>query len=208
MGRLCFRITGISDRGSIRSANDDHFAVGPFVEQTAPLSLTIYDESRLFAEYGLICAVADGMGGYQGGAVASRIFLDILVERFYAEKRKGADRDALAESVSQCIHNATAGLQSFLTRHTDLSEAGTTVAGITLHPPDLMTIFHVGDSRVMRACGGYLRTLTIDHTPVGADVASGRMTVAQAADTGVAGRLTRSLGLKGDSTPEMNSKLR
>ena len=62
----------------------------------------------------------------------------------------------------------------------NLKEAGTTLAGLALFEPNDLIVFHVGDSRVLRISGGYARALTVDHTPVGNDVASGRMTEGQA----------------------------
>jgi PPM family protein phosphatase len=65
----------------------------------------------------------------------------------------------------------------------------------------------VGDSRVLRFAGGYVRQLTPDHTPVGSQVFEGTLSEEAAAAHPDAARLTRSLGLVGDSEVELQCGL-
>lgn len=199
-------IAGRSDTGRVRAKNDDHYCIGPFVEQNSITSLTVSSDSRFFEQQGLLVAVADGMGGYAGGALASRVVLEKLSACFYAERRIGDSAHTLADSIRECLDQTLRYLQDVLGRSPELAEAGTTLAGIALMPGGTMVVFHVGDSRVLRACGGYVSALTVDHTPIGPDIVSGRLTEQEAANLPAAGQLTRSLGLRGDTRADINTE--
>jgi protein phosphatase len=208
---------GLSDRGSARDGNDDHFCIGPVVEQTGAVKLEVETTGSWFREYGLLLAVADGIGGYAGGASASRLVLETLTRRYYAERRAGATAAALAASISGYLVEANAALGAFCRSSSaaagsgepgaaagiDSADAGTTIAGLALLAPDVLTVFHVGDSRVLRASAGYLTPLTMDHTPAAAAMARTGLDEREAAARRDAGMLTRSFGLRSDATVEI-----
>jgi serine/threonine protein phosphatase PrpC len=158
------RITaaGLSHRGTVRPSNEDHYCLGAFVEQEAFTSLTLDTSSTTFAQYGLLAAVADGMGGYAGGSLASRVALETLSAGFYGERRSGCTAEQLAASLQRYLEQTRQVLAHVLQRSPEYAQAGTTLAGIALMPPDIMAVFHAGDSRVLRAAAGYLRPLTVD----------------------------------------------
>lgn len=199
------RAAGWSDRGAVRRANEDCYCLGRRVTQDACTSLALDAGDAQFATFGLLAAVADGLGGYAGGALASRVLLEALRDEFYAAPHAGASSAELAESMAQHLRAAWLTLAGVLRAAPDLQEAGTTVAGIALLPPRALVVFHAGDSRVLRASGGYLRQLTVDHTPVGADLASGRMSEADAAATGTSHQLLRAIGLDDAQPPEVQA---
>lgn len=195
---------GLSDRGRTRETNDDHYCIGPFVEQGTLTALCFDGDSALFRNYGLLAAVADGMGGYAGGEVASRVVLETLSALYYSETRRGSSADELAASLERYLEQTQRVLAKTLERSPYYADAGTTLAGLALLSPDCLVIFHAGDSRVMRASGGYVRALTIDHTPFGADVESGRLSEEEAVAMPEARRLTCSFGRKGERRATVN----
>lgn len=197
---------GFSDRGRVRADNDDHYVVGPFVEQGTLLALACDSESRAFRRYGLLVAVADGMGGYAGGGEASRLALETLTAQFHGDSREGCTPAELADALARYLAETQRALAGWLARHPHYAEAGTTLAGVALMPPDALVVFHIGDSRVLRAAAGFVRPLTVDHTPVGADLATGRLTAEQAAALPAAHQLTRSLGAYGDAHVEVSAE--
>lgn len=201
------RVAGLSHLGRVRDRNDDHYCLGTFVEQGVLTSITIDTHSRFFQEYGLLAAVADGMGAYAGGSLASRVVLETLSAQFYSERRAGYGSVQLAACLAGYLVQTTRTLEAVLKRSSDLADAGTTVAGIALMPPDVLIVFHAGDSRVLRGSAGFVRALTIDHTPLSPDIASGRLSEEQASALPAASQLTRALGLKGDTRVEMNQEL-
>lgn len=197
------RAAGLGSLGNVRQSNDDHYCLAQMIEQTALTVVDIDVGSRLFTDYGFLAAVADGMGGYNGGSFASRLVLESLVAQFYGEKHGGCSRDEFTLCVARYVKTATDVLCARLQRNPELSEAGTTLAGVALMPADLLVVFHVGDSRVLRCCSGYCRQLTVDHTPLGRDLAAGRLSVELAQALPQANQLTRSIGLIGDTSADI-----
>ncbi|MGV3713288.1 PP2C family protein-serine/threonine phosphatase [Pseudolysinimonas sp.] len=103
--------------------------------------------------------VADGMGGYEAGDLASAAvvsaFRDALGGRDYA--RLEDVRDALLAADDRVAQVASATTRG----------AGSTVSGITLVQHDgepYWLVFNVGDSRVYRHVGTELAQLTVDHS--------------------------------------------
>lgn len=179
-----------------RDKNDDHFCIGTQVSQEKLLSDAFDSSYRVFHNQGFMAAVADGMGSYAGGALASRTMLESLAADF--QKQTRGDLEA---RLTAAIKSATKRLQKVLKKE-KCKEAGTTLAGVVLQAPDQGIVFHIGDSKVVRFTEGGLRGLTIDHTPVGEDLAFGRTTVEEAVQRRDAFQLTRSLGLIGDTRVE------
>lgn len=195
---MLIRIAASSDIGRLREANEDHYCVSQFIEQGPLTSLILGVDSDHFAAYGALVAVADGMGGYTGGAFASRLALETLAAQFYAERREDATWERVAEQVERYLDGVRKVLSSRLSAEPTLAQAGTTLAGAVFLPAGRLVLFTVGDSRVFRVSGGYARQLTVDHTPVGADLAAGKMNDDDAIRSGALG-LTRSFGAVGDS---------
>lgn len=194
---------GYSNQGRL-DYNDDYFSIGLAVRQTDPFNTMVDASSALYLENGFIAAVADGMGGYQGGATASRAVLKALTSAFYSGPRAGENARQFKKRIERCVNHAVTELRQTL-RDRNLREAGTTLAGVALKPPDLLFSFHAGDSRVL--CFSEtegLELLTVDHTPVGQALADGTMTEEEAAQQPDAFALTRSLGLQGDSRVEIS----
>lgn len=120
-------------------------------------------------ELGLF-AVADGMGGYEGGEVASRMAIDAVVEFV---RRNAADDDVTwpypvdrrltPEENEVAIAARLAGERIARARRGPLSQMGSTVAVARLRVGSAV-LGHVGDSRIYRLRGGALEQLTRDHS--------------------------------------------
>lgn len=151
-------------------------------------------------ELGLF-AVADGMGGYEGGEVASRVAIDTLAG-FY---RRNAEDDnttwpfgleagrSLAENMlSVAIRLADAEVAARKTGR--LAAMGSTVAAIAVDGPRVV-IGHVGDSRVYRLRDGRITQVTRDHS-LYQDMVSAGMSVPPREQFPHANVITRALGMK------------
>jgi PPM family protein phosphatase len=147
--RILVTASGDTDRGQRRQVNDD--------------SLLVLADHSLFA-------VADGMGGYAGGSVASGLAVEALKGAFESESfsaelqsevpipRRGAE---LASSIMQA-HQA---VFSAARANPELSKMGTTLVAARFSPnKQRVYIGHVGDSRCYRFRRGSLRQLTTDQT--------------------------------------------
>jgi serine/threonine protein phosphatase PrpC len=117
-------------------------------------------DTRLPPETGQLYAVADGMGGYANGALASRLALEALFDTVY-ENNAASIQTALRRGVEKAnlqVYKASQRLES--------GRMGTTltaacISGNTLH------IAHVGDSRLYLVRDATATILTNDHTTVG-----------------------------------------
>lgn len=198
---ITLTLSGCSHPGTAREKNDDSYCVANAVLGSEALLQTVDGDDSPFQEFGLLCAVADGMGGYVGGEVASRTLLESLSQAFYSSPHRGMNANELRQCLEADVAKAKAALNAVLVEK-GLEEAGTTLAGLALLPPDIAVIFHCGDSRVLRGSGGYVRSLTVDHTPLADEIASGRLDEAGAAHSPLATKVTRAIGLVGNTEVE------
>ena len=120
-------------------------------------------------ELGLF-VVADGMGGYEGGEVASALAVDAICELV---RRTAGDADVtwpykidprLSVAENEVVVATRLAGERIAERKTGvLAEMGSTVA-VLRFAGDRAVIGHVGDSRVYRLRAGQLAQLTIDHS--------------------------------------------
>jgi serine/threonine protein phosphatase PrpC len=153
-------------------------------------------------------AVADGMGGYEGGEVASKLTVEALVSFFRREAGDaectwpfGMDRALSVEEnrlrvAVRLAHAEVASRKSGL-----LAQMGSTVAALTVGEREAV-IAHVGDSRVYRLRGGALVQLTRDHSLMAEMQAAGAH-VPPREECSYANVITRALGMEGAPGPDL-----
>lgn len=100
--------------------------------------------------------VADGMGGYEGGEVASQLTADTI--RSYIGRLNGP---AHSMHLQQAILRANAAV--ITKRVGRLAQMGSTVAALAICD-DAVVLGHLGDSRIYRMRDGRLEALTTDHS--------------------------------------------
>ncbi|HEU5159558.1 MAG TPA: protein phosphatase 2C domain-containing protein [Streptosporangiaceae bacterium] len=105
-----------------------------------------------------LLAVADGMGGYAGGEVASSTVIGEL--RSFDAKVPATD---LSRTLGDAVANAHAALCRAVDAHPDLGRMGTTLTAM-LWSDAQVALAHIGDSRCYLLRGGELSRLTDDHT--------------------------------------------
>jgi PPM family protein phosphatase len=136
--------SGISHIGPIREENQDSICLLEDPDGGAGTSLY---------------AVADGMGGYSHGKLASSMALDAVCETFKTEK--GSARQRLEHGIE------TANLNIYqITQRIGTGRMGTTLTAVYLEG-NRLTVAHVGDSRAYLLRGRQVTCLTRDHTVVG-----------------------------------------
>jgi PPM family protein phosphatase len=127
------------------------------------------DAHAVRPDLGLV-AVADGMGGYEGGEIASRLVVESVVELFDRTSRDSdatwphmprPSRDPLVDLVGVGLLHAHHAVQE--RRHGVLARMGSTAAVVAWSGTRLV-VGHVGDSRVYRLRDGVLQVLTVDHS--------------------------------------------
>ncbi len=142
---------GKTDIGLVREANEDSFRLLP--------------HKKLF----IVC---DGMGGHRAGEVASMTACDLIV-RLYDE---GFDRllrdDRLrlprlfppsTDVLTKAVRIANHWIYHLASGDSSMSGMGTTIVAAAIEE-DIITILHVGDSRIYRYNDGILERLTVDHS--------------------------------------------
>ncbi len=121
-----------------------------------------------------LLVVADGMGGYAGGDVASSLAIGNLI---------GLDADApgadALQELERCIHNAATEIRDRVVDEPDLRGMGTTVTAILRHG-NRLALAHIGDSRAYLLRDGELTQVTADHTFVQRLVDEGQITEEEA----------------------------
>ncbi len=134
------------------------FSVAGLVRQDNQDAIHLHD-MRFAPERGQLFAIADGMGGYSLGGIASKLALDSLINALFSKDYPSPD------SIKSGIENAN--LQVFNTAaQRGVGRMGTTITAAFLLG-DTLHIGHVGDSRAYLIRKGSATCLTIDHTAVG-----------------------------------------
>lgn len=158
-------------------------------------------------------AVADGVGGHEGGEVASKIAMDTLREALPdmlgskdrtppAEIGNGADR--IPTAFKYVITLANRNILAAAARSSALAGMGTTITALLL-ANHRAVVAHVGDSRAYRLRDNTLRQLTDDHSAVAEQVRAGVLTPAQAKTSAHRHVITRALGLEDNVTPDLSN---
>jgi protein phosphatase len=162
-----FRVGSATDVGRVRSNNQDSFLVR---------------EGDLFA-------VADGMGGHQGGEVASALALEILGQ---------AHDEPSTSTLVRAVRSANQAVFDKAGTDPDLKGMGTTLtalADIETQEGKRLGIVNVGDSRLYRVRDDRIEQLTDDHSLVASLVRQGRITAEEAESHPQRNILTRALGI-------------
>jgi protein phosphatase len=137
-----------------------------------------------------VFAVADGMGGHRGGAVASRVALESLDERF---------TDASSDALVAAARDANDAVFERANDDPELRGMGTTLVAIApVEDEDLVAWVHVGDSRIYLFRDGELQQLTEDHSLVEQWVRDGAISPEEARSHPQRNILTRALGIGSD----------
>ncbi len=183
---------GATDRGRKRANNEDAYLAA--------------DDFRLFA-------VADGVGGHEGGEVASGIAVETLREVVPAmlasgdrtppaESGQGADREPAA--LRYAVSLANSRILDTASRRPGLAGMGTTLTALLLAGSRAVLV-HIGDSRAYLLRSGRLRQLTDDHSLVAEQVKAGLLTPGQARTSSHRNVITRALGIGPEAAPDVLS---
>lgn len=126
------------------------------------------EDRALLLEDDGIFAIADGMGGYRGGEIASELAVRTLEHAFKTRTFDGPAHDALptrASELARAVQMANAAVFARASADKVLQGMGTTFSVARFSPnKQRLYVAHVGDSRVYRYRDGKLRQMTADHT--------------------------------------------
>jgi len=182
------QLASLSDVGCQRENNEDSFA---YWEPE--------DDSE-FERLGRLAIVADGMGGCQGGQVASRIVVESLQLAYLSSPETDPQRRLL-----QAVQQAHANVQRHAEERPSLNGMGTTCTAFVLMANQLYFV-HVGDSRLYLLREGRLQLLTRDHTLVAHLVEAGMIRSDQVEDHPQKHVLTSAVGVADAIEPDFPSE--
>jgi serine/threonine protein phosphatase PrpC len=111
-----------------------------------------------FAVLGRLAIVADGMGGHEGGQIASRLAVETFTKAYAAANDPGPQKRLLT-----ALGQAHLSIQQRAQQNPQLNSMGTTCTACALVDSRLYFV-HVGDSRLYLLREGKLRILSRDHT--------------------------------------------
>ena len=163
-----------TDAGTVRDRNED--------------LVYVPDQSVVEQSDVVVLAVADGMGGYDRGEVASKIAIDTLLEGF-----SGNGTDDPVVTLKQVYRQANKTIYEDGSAKGEHNIMGTTLVSAIIRGDDL-TIANVGDSRAYLLRAGRLNQVTNDHSLVAEQVKMGVMTEDEARESSHKNIVTRAIG--------------
>ena len=165
-----------TDIGKAREMNQDYYYISP-----SGSNINLY-------------ILADGMGGYKGGEIASRL-ATISVKNYIESNFENTlkDKEEILKLIKSSMEYANMVVYEKSKEDQELEAMGTTLE-VCLIYNNRAYIGHVGDSRIYRIRKEFMRKLTTDHSYVETLVKDGTITKEEAMHHPKKNMLTKALG--------------
>ena len=162
-GIIPLTVTGaaLTDVGAVRTSNEDS------------VTMVLPEDVRRLSEKGVLAVVADGMGGHEGGEVASGFATSTVSTAYY-----GASTPP-QKSLLQAFEAANRKIYDYARQNPRLIGMGTTCTAVAV-VNGLAYSAHVGDSRLYLIRGENIYCMTEDHSATMEMVKSGMITRSEA----------------------------
>ena len=177
-----------TDIGKVREINQDYYYTSE--ENSIPK----------------LCILADGMGGYKGGEVASKLAVDSA--RKYIENNFSnnfSEKEEILKLIGNAVEYANMVVYEKSKEVQELEGMGTTLE-VCLIYNNKAYIGHVGDSRIYRIRKDVIRKLTKDHSYVQQLVEDKKITREEAKIHPKKNMLTRALGCTPYVEPDLRAR--
>ncbi len=165
----------LSDKGCCRKGNEDYLKLFSF-------------GNEISTEKEVLAILADGMGGHQGGEVASQLAVEVIARTYF--EQQGND---LVKSLVTSFAKANQTIYEKAASDLSLLGMGTTCTALVLRNKQAC-FAHVGDSRLYLLREGILTLFTVDHTLVNQLITGGLITPEEARNHPDRSIVTKSLG--------------
>lgn len=176
------RIFAETDKGKVRSINQDAFALN-----------TLSDGAAL-------AIVCDGMGGANAGDVASKTAVDIILQYILSSYTPTMNSEAVIKLINNAIASANFEIYDLSLKDENLKGMGTT-AVVAVVRENVALICNIGDSRAY-LFDNELKQITRDHSVVQSLVESGKLSPEQARVYPEKNVITRALGVEQSVLPD------
>jgi PPM family protein phosphatase len=153
-----------------------------------------------------LAILADGMGGYNAGEIASGMattFIKSELGRWLAQAGRHANAREVRRAMEICVDNANRSIFNAANSNPQYSGMGTTLVVGVFQDGRLM-LGHIGDSRCYRLRGATLEQITKDHSLLQEQMDAGLITPEQAATSTNKNLVTRALGVEDAVLLEVN----
>mgnify|MGYP002597057880 CR=1 FL=1 len=168
------RTWSVTDRGLVRSENQDACAV------LTPDGYTV-------------AVVCDGMGGTQGGRMASAIAVETFTRELSRSLRPGMSAGQLEQAAGYAVALSNDAVREYGLAHPGFERMGTTLVSAVVRD-DLALVSNVGDSRAYYITEAGITRITKDHSLVETMVDHGDITADEARRHPGRNLITRALG--------------
>ena len=172
-----FKVFSQSDIGLVRTSNEDACRCGVFSQDAA---------------WAVVC---DGMGGVNGGNVASSIAVEKISETILSGYHEGMSGDSVRELIASAITRANESVHNMAGNDVTLTGMGTTVVAVIISG-SVVHVAHAGDSRAYLISSDGIHRLTTDHSMVQEMVDKGDLTEQEARKHPQKNIITRALGVE------------
>ena len=165
-----------TDKGKVRESNQDGYFV------------TAFDDSSCFA------VVCDGMGGMNGGDIASDMAVKIISERFVAGWRQGISFSSVKNLITTAVSAANICIYDEAKDNNELEGMGTTAVIVYVSSMNAV-VANIGDSRAY-IVNESLSQITTDHSLMQEMLSNGKLSYENAASFPYKNVITRALGIE------------
>ena len=164
------------------------------------------EDSVTFDEPTRLAILADGMGGYNAGEIASGMattFIRSERGRWLSQAGRQANAREVRRAMEICVDNANRSIFNAANSNPQYSGMGTTLV-VGVFQDGRLLLGHIGDSRCYRLRGGELAQITKDHSLLQEQMDAGLITPEQAAVSTNKNLVTRALGVEDAVLLEVN----
>ncbi|HOZ65205.1 MAG TPA: Stp1/IreP family PP2C-type Ser/Thr phosphatase, partial [Burkholderiaceae bacterium] len=164
------------------------------------------EDSVAFDEPTRLAVLADGMGGYNAGEIASGMataFIKSEMARWLSEVGQHAQAKEVRRALEICVDNANLSIFSAANSNSHYSGMGTTLV-VGVFQGMTLLLGHIGDSRCYRLRSRQFTQITKDHSLLQEQIDSGLITLEQAATAPNKNLVTRALGVEDAVMLELN----
>lgn len=164
------------------------------------------EDSVAFDDQALVAVLADGMGGYNAGEIASGMataFIKAELSRWLSEAGVNAQIRDIRRAMEICVDNANIAIYNSANANPSFAGMGTTLVLGVIKDGRLL-VGHIGDSRCYRIRQGRMEQITKDHSLLQEQMDAGLITPEQAAGSPIKNLVTRALGVEQGVMLEVN----
>ena len=156
------------------------------------------EDSVAIDEVAQLAVLADGMGGYNAGEVASAMatgLIQVELSQALSQADEQTPIATISRAVQACVSHANRAIFDAARANAHYTGMGTTLVLVVFRAQRLL-VGHIGDSRCYRLRDGELRQITRDHSLLQDQIDAGWLTPSQAASSPIRNLVTRAMGVE------------